>query len=79
MFEICLKRGWAVPAKAALNLCKMVKKRMFVPFTFVLHVAFTLLLPRWASMTPLRQFKGVPAEVTRKVEGKQFVNDNLVY
>ena len=44
-----------------------------------LHVAFTLLLPRWASMTPLRQFKGVPAEVIRKVEGKQFVSDNLVY
>jgi hypothetical protein len=28
MFEICLKRGWAVPAKAALDLCKMVEKRM---------------------------------------------------
>jgi hypothetical protein len=24
-------------------------------------------------MTPLRQFKGVPAEVLRKAEGKQFV------
>ncbi|KAF5338188.1 hypothetical protein D9757_014975 [Collybiopsis confluens] len=53
MFEICLKRGWAVPAKAALDLCKMVEKRM------------------WGSMTPLRQFKGVPAEVIRKAEGKQ--------
>lgn len=30
MFEICLKRGWAVPAKAALDLCKMVEKRMSV-------------------------------------------------
>ena len=38
-----------------------------------------ILLPRWASMTPLRQFKGVPAEVTRKAEGKQFVSDDLVY
>jgi pre-mRNA-splicing helicase BRR2 len=28
MFEICLKRGWAVPAKAALDLCKMVERRM---------------------------------------------------
>lgn len=28
MYEICLKRGWAVPAKAALDLCKMVEKRM---------------------------------------------------
>ena len=36
-----------------------------------------ILLPRWASMTPLRQFKGVPAEVTRKAEGKQFVSDDL--
>ncbi|KAG7088489.1 hypothetical protein E1B28_012477 [Marasmius oreades] len=54
VFEICLKRGWAVPAKAALDLCKMVEKRM------------------WGSMTPLRQFKGVPPEVIRKAEGKQF-------
>lgn len=30
MYEICLKRGWAVPAKAALDLCKMVEKRMSV-------------------------------------------------
>ena len=56
MFEICLKRGWAVPAKACLDLCKMVEKRM------------------WGSMTPLRQFKGVPNEVVRKAEGKQFVS-----
>ena len=26
-------------------------------------------------MTPLRQFKGVPTEVIRKAEGKQFVSD----
>ncbi|KAG6377557.1 hypothetical protein JVT61DRAFT_15372 [Boletus reticuloceps] len=26
----------------------------------------------WGSMTPLRQFKGVPQEVIRKAEGKQF-------
>jgi pre-mRNA-splicing helicase BRR2 len=25
-------------------------------------------------MTPLRQFKGVPPEVVRKAEGKQFVS-----
>ncbi|KAH7919595.1 Sec63-domain-containing protein [Leucogyrophana mollusca] len=54
MFEICLKRGWAVPARACLDLCKMVERRM------------------WGSMTPLRQFKGVPQEVVRKAEGKQF-------
>ncbi|KAF5314376.1 hypothetical protein D9619_011892 [Psilocybe cf. subviscida] len=29
MFEICLKCGWAIPAKAALDLCKMVEKRMW--------------------------------------------------
>ncbi|KAF8417097.1 Sec63 domain-containing protein, partial [Boletus edulis BED1] len=44
MFEICLKRGWAMPARVL----------------------------RWGSMTPLRQFKGVPQEVIRKAEGKQF-------
>jgi hypothetical protein len=25
-------------------------------------------------MTPLRQFKGIPTEVVRKAEGKQFVS-----
>ncbi|KAF8761911.1 Sec63 protein [Rhizoctonia solani] len=54
MFEICLKRGWAVPARAALDMCKMVERRM------------------WSSMTPLRQFDKVPADVIRKAEGKQF-------
>lgn len=29
---------------------------------------------RWGSMTPLRQFRGVPADVIRKAEGKQFVS-----
>jgi hypothetical protein len=29
---------------------------------------------RWGSMTPLRQFKGVPQEVIRKAEAKQFVS-----
>ncbi|KAL1719126.1 Sec63 Brl domain-containing protein [Schizophyllum commune] len=33
MFEICLKRGWAVPAKACLDLCKMVEKRMWGSMT----------------------------------------------
>lgn len=35
MYEICLKRGWAVPTRAALDMCKMVEKRMCVsvPFT----------------------------------------------
>ena len=34
-----------------------------------------LKLPRrWGSMTPLRQFHGVPADVIRKAEGKQFVS-----
>ncbi|THH28522.1 hypothetical protein EUX98_g5677 [Antrodiella citrinella] len=54
IFEICLKRGWSVPAKAALDLCKMVEKRM------------------WSSMTPLRQFKGLPGDIVRKAESKQF-------
>ncbi|KAG9310011.1 putative RNA helicase [Chiua virens] len=54
MFEICLKRGWAVPARACLALCKMVERRV------------------WGSMTPLRQFKGVPQEVVRKAEINHF-------
>ena len=54
MFEICLKRGWAVPAKAALDLSKMIERRM------------------WGSMTPLRQFKGIPKDIVRKAESKQF-------
>ncbi|KAH6906126.1 Sec63 Brl domain-containing protein [Coprinopsis sp. MPI-PUGE-AT-0042] len=54
IFEICLKRGWAVPAKAALDMCKMAEKKM------------------WGSMTPLRQFPKVPADIVRKAESKQF-------
>ncbi|GJE96304.1 Sec63-domain-containing protein [Phanerochaete sordida] len=54
IFEICLKRGWAVPAKAALDLSKMIERRM------------------WGSMTPLRQFKGIPRDIVRKAESKQF-------
>lgn len=34
IFEICLKRGWAVPAKTALDLCKMVEKRMYVSISY---------------------------------------------
>ncbi|KXN92593.1 Pre-mRNA-splicing factor brr2, partial [Leucoagaricus sp. SymC.cos] len=33
MFEICLKRGWAIPTKAALDLYKMVEKRMWGSMT----------------------------------------------
>lgn len=54
IFEICLKRDWAVPAKAGLDLCKIVEKRM------------------WGSITLLRQFKSVLAEIIRKARGKQF-------
>jgi pre-mRNA-splicing helicase BRR2 len=54
IFEMCLKRGWAGPTRLALDLCKMVERRM------------------WRSMTPLRQFKGVPANVVYKAERKEF-------
>jgi pre-mRNA-splicing helicase BRR2 len=75
MFEICLKRGWAVPARAALDLCKMVEKRMYVTlFSFASYRSVNRFVDRWGSMTPLRQFKGVPSEVIRKAEGKQFVS-----
>ncbi|KAF8132804.1 Sec63 Brl domain-containing protein [Boletus edulis] len=33
MFEICLKRGWAMPARACLALCKMVERRMWGSMT----------------------------------------------
>ncbi|WWC58973.1 uncharacterized protein I303_101518 [Kwoniella dejecticola CBS 10117] len=29
MFEICLKKGWSAPMRAALDLCKMVERRMW--------------------------------------------------
>ena len=29
LFEICLKRGWAGLADRAMNLCKMINKRMW--------------------------------------------------
>ncbi|CAG8457348.1 10482_t:CDS:2 [Diversispora eburnea] len=33
MFEICLKRGWAQLSRRALDLCKMVEKRMWLSMT----------------------------------------------
>jgi pre-mRNA-splicing helicase BRR2 len=33
VFEICMKRGWAQLTKKALNLCKMVEKRMWLPMS----------------------------------------------
>ncbi|THG98887.1 hypothetical protein EW026_g3361 [Hermanssonia centrifuga] len=33
MFEICLKRGWSVPAKAALDLSKMIERKMWGSMT----------------------------------------------
>ena len=33
IFEICLRKGWATVAKTALDLCKMVEKRMWPTMT----------------------------------------------
>ena len=33
MFEICLKQGWAGPTRIALDLCKMVERRMWRSMT----------------------------------------------
>ncbi|KAG9017453.1 DEIH-box ATPase [Tulasnella sp. JGI-2019a] len=33
LFEICLKRGWAVPTRAVLDMCKMVEKKMWSSMT----------------------------------------------
>mmetsp|Transcript_3106 Transcript_3106/g.7162 ORF Transcript_3106/g.7162 Transcript_3106/m.7162 type:complete len:2217 (+) Transcript_3106:149-6799(+) len=52
IFEIVLKRGWALLADKALALCKMCNRRT------------------WGSQTPLRQFKGIPADILVKVERK---------
>ena len=54
IFEICLKRGWASLTYKALDLCKMVDKRM------------------WTTMSPLRQFVGVPMDVVRRAERKEY-------
>jgi pre-mRNA-splicing helicase BRR2 len=54
IFEMCLKRGWSQLTYKALDLCKMVDKRM------------------WLSMNPLRQIKGFPVEVIKKLERKEF-------
>jgi pre-mRNA-splicing helicase BRR2 len=49
-----MKRGWAGLMYKALDMCKMVEKRM------------------WPSMTPLRQFPGIPADIVRRAERKEF-------
>lgn len=54
IFEICMKRGWASLMYKALDMCKMVEKRM------------------WPSMTPLRQFPGIPVDIVRRAERKEF-------
>ena len=38
IFEIVLNRGWAQLADKCLNLCKMINKRMWVPFARTGHV-----------------------------------------
>ena len=52
-------------AKWLRNICKSGTKMI---------VASILTARRWGSMTPLRQFKGVPKDVIRKAESKQFVS-----
>lgn len=53
IFEIALRRRWAAMALKALNLCKMVERRI------------------WLSQSPLRQFRGVPETIVRKLEKKE--------
>ncbi|KAG5462684.1 MAG: Sec63 Brl domain-containing protein, partial [Olpidium bornovanus] len=59
VFEICLKRGWAQLARRALDMCKMVERRM------------------WSSMTPLRQFRTLPADLIRRLERKEYPWERL--
>ncbi|CAG9460374.1 unnamed protein product [Pedinophyceae sp. YPF-701] len=53
IYEVCLRQNWAQLAEKALNLCKMVSRRM------------------WASQTPLRQFKDIPANILQSLEKKE--------
>lgn len=75
MFEICLKRGWSVPARATLDLCKMAERKMSV--CFEKYYPCLTSIDRWGSMTPLRQFRAAKADIIRKAEAKQFVCVNL--
>ncbi len=61
LYEICVKREWAQAALTALNMAKMVEKRM------------------WNCMTPLRQFKGLPEEILKRVEKKEGVSWEHLY
>lgn len=40
MFEICLKRGWAIPTRAALDLCKMVEKKLYVVIIVLIECTY---------------------------------------
>ena len=42
IYEICLKRGWAAPTRAALDMCKMVEKRMFAQLLLMCSSVLTL-------------------------------------
>lgn len=57
IFEITLRRRWAAVACKALNLCKMVERRI------------------WLSQSPIRQFRGVPETIVRKLEKKEIAWD----
>jgi len=59
LYEIVVRRGWANLANLALNVCKMVDKRM------------------WSTQSPLRQFKGIPEDIIKKIEKKDFPWERL--
>ncbi len=59
LYEIVIRRGWAGLANTALNVCKMIDKRM------------------WSTQSPLRQFRGIPEDIIKKIEKKDFPWERL--
>ncbi|CAI7778033.1 unnamed protein product [Closterium sp. NIES-53] len=83
LFEIILRRGWARLAERALNLCKMVSRRMWaaqsplrqfkgVPLEIIAKLERKdLVWERYYDLSS--QFKGVPLEIIAKLERKDLV------
>jgi len=62
LFELFLKRGWAQPAETALNLAKMIDKRMWGCMTPLRQLKFR---------TEEGQLKSIPEEMLRQIEKKE--------
>lgn len=70
IFEICLKRGWATVAESALNICKMVDKRMWSCMTPI---------RQFNKQTNNKNFKKIPEEIFRRIEKVEQLNFDRLY